>query len=105
MAGLATSPHPGPSPPRPPEDAPLGIRSRHEVLVDFAIAVAVLVFGVAVFLGRSEATGWSAFRIAVVVFAAFFGLGFLARAIRAAFQRRRFARIAAGAERSDAPLG
>ncbi|TNF33919.1 MAG: hypothetical protein EP329_07795 [Deltaproteobacteria bacterium] len=94
MAGHALSHSPGSAPRPPTEERPLGIRARHEVLVDFVIAVAVLAFGVAVYLGRSEVTGWSAFRVAVVIFAAFFGLGFLARAIRAFVQRRRFARLA-----------
>lgn len=53
------------------------------------------------FLGHSEDTGWSALRVTVMVFAAFFGIGFVARAIRAVIQRRRFARIAAVAEAPD----
>jgi len=51
---------------------------------------------------ETAATGWSAFRIPVVVLAGFSGRGFLARAIRAFVQRRRLTRIA-GTVPSGAP--
>jgi|GEM_PF-1974517 len=105
MAGIAASHHPQTSPRlQSPPTRPLGFRARHEVLVDLVIALAVLGFGVAVYFGQSEKLGWSEFRVVVVVIAALFGLGFLARAIRAAVQRRRFARIGA-IERADAGDG
>ena len=92
MSGTATTHHPSTVPPEPRR--PTGWRRRREGLIELLAAIAVLAFGVAVYLGQSEATGWSAFRITVVLFAAVFGLGFLARAIRAFVQQRRFARIA-----------